>query len=254
MEYDSSSDSKEYRLYQERAAEDKRTLEEMNSRVYDMIQTLNLPKNTTIGMYFVDNVGYVKHTVKSGYTLIGRVRFKNTEEYPCIIDAKKMKEEIKEDDDYAVVDLTGKDEELSVVYGMNIPSKEEINLFSVSLFPVTFEIDSKTLKEAVSNGETTHLSKNISIAKFTIKNNNLEIKTMKGRNILKKTNILLDKLSAPLGEKFEASVSSGLMESIIWGDQTVVRLHQGVATVENKFDGKLVNFDFVIYKNQIQEI
>ena len=165
-----------------------------------------------------------------------------------------MKEESKEDVDYAVVELSGKDEELSVVYGMNIPSKEEINLFSVSLFPVTFEIDSKTLKEAVSNGETTHLSKNISIAKFTIKNNNLEIKTMKGRNILKKTNILLDKLSAPLGEKFEASVSSGLMESIIWGDQTVVRLHQGVATVENKFDGKLVNFDFVIYKNQIQEI
>lgn len=254
MEYDPSSNSEEYKKYQERAAKDKKSLEQMTDRVYDMIKILNLPKKSTIGMYFNNRYGYIKHSVKSGYTLIGRVHFENDVEYPCIIDAKKMKEEIREDDDYAIVDLTSQEEELEVIYGMNIPSKTEINLFSVSLFPIAFEVDSATLREAFSNGESTNLSKSISVSKITVKNSNLEIKTMKGRNVLKKESISPGKLASPDGEKFETSVSSGLMESAIWGDQTVVRLHQGIVAIENRFDGELVNFDFVIYKNQIQGI
>ena len=247
-------DSPEYQLYEAYNQQDTATLKEMTRRVYGIIQTLNLPPAMTIGMYFVGNVGYIKHTVKSGFTLLGRVKFNNENDYPSILDARKIHDGILEDDDYAVVDLSEETEEVSVIYGMNIPSQSEISLFSISLFPVTFEVDSKILEEAVFSGENNHLSKNISVSKFTVKNGNLEIKSSKGRNTLKKTNIQLDKLSLSKGEKFETDISSGLLESIIYGDHTIIRLHQGVAAITNKSDGELLNFDFIIYKNQIQEI
>lgn len=247
-------DSPEYQLYQAYEAQDSKTLREMTHRVYGIIQTLNLPPAATIGMYFAGNVGYIKHTVKSGFTLLGRVKFNNENVYPSIIDARKIHDGIDEGDDYAVVDLSEETEEVSVIYGMNIPSESEINLFNISLFPVTFEVDSSILEEAVSSGENNHLSKSISISKLTVKNGNLEIKTCKGRNTIKKTNIQLDKLNLSKGEKFETSISSGLLESIIYGDNTIIRLHQGVAAITNKDKGELLNFDFIIYKNQIQEI
>lgn len=248
-------ESPEYQLYKANAEEDLATLMEMTNRVYGIMQTLNMPLTSTIGMYFVsENVGYIKHAVKSGFTLLGRVKFKNENGYPTILDARKIYEGIEEDDEYAVVDLSEETEEVSAVYGMNIPSQAEINLFSISLFPVTFEVESSVLEEAVSTGEKNYLSKSISVSKFIIKNGNLEIKTCKGRNTIKKTNIPLDKLSLSKGEKFETSISSGLLESIIYGDHTIVRLHQGVAAIANKANGELLNFDFIIYKNQIQEI
>ena len=246
-------DSPEYQLYELYNQQDTATLKEMTRRVYGIIQTLNLPPAATIGMYFgADNMGYIKHSVKSGFTLLGRVRFNNENTYPSVLDARKIYAGDDEVDDYAVVDLSEQTEEVSVIYGMNIPSQSEINLFSISLFPVTFEVESDILEEAVSSGENSHLSKSISISKFVVKNGNLEIKTCKGRNTIKKTNIQLDKLSLLRREKFETSISSGLLESIIYGDHTIVRLHQGVVAITNKADGELLNFDFIIYKNQIQ--
>lgn len=250
MEYDSEA----YKKYQENELKDVETLRMMKEKVYNIIQTLNLPPSMTIGLYFTDNMGYIKHSVKSGYTLLGRVKFLNTLDDPCIIDARKVHDGIKDNDDYAVVDLSEETEEVSVIYGMNIPSQAEIKLFNISLFPATFEVNSDVLREAVSNEETTHLSKNISVSKITVKNGNLEIKTCKGRDTLKKTNIEIDKLNLSKGGKFETYVSSGLLESIIGEGQTIVRLHQGVIAIENKFGGELLNFDFIIYKNQIQEI
>ena len=230
---------------------DARTMSDTTDKVYDIIKRLCLPPSMTIGIYFRDHFGYIKRTAKSGYTLLVRVRFENPTSYPCVIDMRKFRDGVEEDDDYAIVDMTDK-EDVSRIYGMDIPSEDELALFQMKLFPAQFDVRTEELRDVLEDGQTSHLSKSVSTAKLYLSDmEDMKIKIYKGRVLVKNEVAPVQNVTILKGSKMAATTSAGLLGSVLGGDVSRIFLHTGMLVVENQFEGQLLNFSFIIYQTEI---
>ena len=231
--------------------QDGKTMADTMNKINDIINKLNFRKDMTIGMYFKEHQGFIKYSTKIGFTLLGMVSFNAPTGYPCMIDMKKLRSGIEEDDDYAVIDMEDK-ADVTKIYGMEVPSQDEMDLFKINIFPVKFEVSTEDMREAVNDGKSSHIGKSISFAKISlIKTEFLRVKTYKGRNLIKDVNVPIDKVSVIGGKKNIDSVSAGLLEAILDGDKTNIYLHPGMMLIENKLSNELLNFKFIIYKTEI---